>query len=247
MPQALKRLLKRSRWLLLLLSLAYLHWLPRDYVDRVVYDLFHPNPYIATQKQLDEILQELPKVKGSQLPPYYLKETYLNEPSFRSIKRNTSYYILSKKDVYRRIIGQVRVRDLMPRDEYYQSTFLFSRDTLYWGIDKRILHRLLDLQDLLAEKGYDRDAFWVRHGHRHPRYNEEVGGARKSRHLYGDAIDLVIKDINQDGKYTKDDKDIVLDLCEKYIIKNQGGIGRYPWSRTVHIDLRGRRARWDSY
>lgn len=247
MPQNLKRLLKRSPWLLLLLPFSYLHWFPRDYIDRAVYDLSHPNTYVATKKQLDELLQDSPRVKGSQLPASYLQDTYLNEPTFGSIKKNTSYYILHKKDVYRRIVGQIRVRDLMPRDEYYQRAFLFSQDSLYWGIDKRILSRLLDLQDLLEEKGYDRDAFWVRHGHRHPRYNEEVGGAGKSRHLYGDAIDLVIKDINQDGRYTPDDKDIVLDLCEKFIIKNQGGIGRYPWSRTVHIDLRGRRARWDSY
>jgi|GEM_PF-5918416 len=87
MPQPLKRLLKRSLWLLLLLPLSYLHWLPRDYVDRVVYDLFHPDTYVATKKQLDGILKEWPKIKGSQLPAPYLKDTHLNEPSFGSIKK----------------------------------------------------------------------------------------------------------------------------------------------------------------
>lgn len=247
MPWKVKRLLKLSRWLLLLIPLSYLHWIPRDYIDRSWYDLTHHNSYIANKEQLEALLKTWQRLKANELPKAYLEDTHLSASKFTGIKNNTHYYLLQKKDVYCRVVGNVRIRDLMSRDEYYQGAFLFSADTLYWGIDKRILIRLLDLQDLLEEKGYDRDAFWVRHGHRHPRYNKEVGGAGKSRHLYGDAIDLVIKDINQDGRYTPDDKDIVLDLCEKYIIKNQGGIGRYPWSKTVHIDLRGKRARWDSY
>lgn len=247
MSWKVKRLLKLSRWLLLLLPLSYLHWIPRDYIDRSWYDLTHNNSYIANKEQLEDLLKNWTSLKGNQLPKAYLKDTHLSSSKFTAIRNNTHYYLLEKKDVYRRVVGNVRIRDLMPRDEYYKGAFLFSADTLYWGIDKRILRRLLDLQDLLEKKGYDRDAFWVRHGHRHPRYNEEVGGAGKSRHLYGDAIDLVIKDINQDGRYTPDDKDIVLGLCERYIIKNRGGIGRYPWSKTVHIDLRGKRARWDSY
>jgi hypothetical protein len=39
----------------------------------------------------------------------------------------------------------------------------------------------------------------------------------------------------------------VLDLLEKEIIKSSGGIGRYPGTRAVHFDVRGYKARWDSY
>lgn len=58
---------------------------------------------------------------------------------------------------------------------------------------------------------------------------------------------MVIKDVNQDGQYTDDDKQLVIDLLERKIIKNQGGIGKYPGTRVVHMDVRGYKARWDSY
>ena len=34
----------------------------------------------------------------------------------------------------------------------------------------------------------------------------------------------------------------VLGLFDEF--KDKGGIGKYPWSRTVHFDVRGHRARW---
>jgi uncharacterized protein YcbK (DUF882 family) len=38
-----------------------------------------------------------------------------------------------------------------------------------------------------------------------------------------------------------------LDLLENEIIKNDGGIGLYPGTDRVHYDIRGTRARWNSY
>jgi len=51
----------------------------------------------------------------------------------------------------------------------------------------------------------------------------------------------------KDGKSTKEDKDIVLDTLEKKVIKNEGGLGSYPGTQSVHYDVRGVRARWDSF
>jgi uncharacterized protein YcbK (DUF882 family) len=71
---------------------------------------------------------------------------------------------------------------------------------------------------------------------------------RKSRSKFkGEAVDIVIDDINKDGYANKTDKDIILDLLENEIIKNDGGIGLYPGTDRVHYDIRGTRARWNSY
>jgi uncharacterized protein YcbK (DUF882 family) len=75
--------------------------------------------------------------------------------------------------------------------------------------------------------------------------NEAVNGVENSRHILGQAIDIVIGDINRDGGYTVEDKQIVLDILEDKVIRNAGGVGRYPGTRTVHFDTRGFRARWD--
>lgn len=244
-----KRTLKKGILFLLIIAVltAYLHWYTRDFIDQIIYDIVFSNAYISSKKDIDNALGSWEQIKGTALPKALKSYSLLDKEEYKNTLASSRYYVLLKKDVYRKVVGNVRVRDLMTRDKYYQRSFLFSSDTLYWGIDKRILYKVLALQDALEKQGYDRDAFWIRYGHRHPQYNLKVGGASRSRHLRGDAVDLVIKDINQDGRYTKKDKDIVLDLCEKQIIGKQGGIGRYPWSRTVHIDVRGKRARWDSY
>lgn len=46
---------------------------------------------------------------------------------------------------------------------------------------------------------------------------------------------------------TAEDKQIVLDFLDKEIIGNKGGIGLYPGTKAVHFDVRGHRARWNSY
>jgi len=34
---------------------------------------------------------------------------------------------------------------------------------------------------------------------------------------------------------------------EKKVIKNEDGLGLYPGTQSVHYDVRGVRARWDSF
>ena len=69
------------------------------------------------------------------------------------------------------------------------------------------------------------------------------GGASQSQHLYGRAADLVIEDINKDGDITNGDKEIALEILEG-IVGNNGGMGLYPGTMTIHIDSRGYAARW---
>ena len=65
--------------------------------------------------------------------------------------------------------------------------------------------------------------------------------------IVGEALDLRINDINDDGRRTQADKQIVLDLLEQHIIKDKGGIGKYPGTMSVHFDVRGYKARWDRH
>ncbi len=69
-------------------------------------------------------------------------------------------------------------------------------------------------------------------------HNAEVGGAKDSRHIHGDAADIRIE-----GMATK-----TLHAEAELIVGDRGGVGYYPrrGGRTgfVHIDARGTRARW---
>ena len=76
----------------------------------------------------------------------------------------------------------------------------------------------------------------VTSGTRCPAHNRAVGGAPGSRHLVGEAADIVI---------------YAMDVLEMYhsaeqIWQGTGGIGIYPTNGFVHVDVRGNRKRWST-
>ena len=92
----------------------------------------------------------------------------------------------------------------------------------------------------------------VASGFRSPSHNGVLSGAASdSRHMYGDAADIAI-DANNDGRLTEIDARLVAaasEVVERKYPDLVGGIGLYittdgaGWP-YVHIDVRGRRARW---
>ena len=92
----------------------------------------------------------------------------------------------------------------------------------------------------------------VNSGFRPPSYNRGVrGAASNSRHQYGDAADVRI-DVNGDGRFTKAELDLVVRAVaavEREHPDLVGGLGLYTSRRYsapyLHIDARGRRARWN--
>jgi len=228
------------------LALAF-HWELRDKVESIVYDFIYENNYVSTPKQIEQTLSQFQVVPLSQLPPKYLKQSKLGDKKYRPIVRKLQFFKILKRDVYQKIVGNNRIKSILTKDTRYRNSWFFSKDTLFLGIDKKVLFKVLELQAQLENKDYDKDAFFINSGHRTPAYNKAIGGASKSRHMKGQAIDMTIGDINKDGIYTKEDKKIVLDICDKKVIGNKGGIGLYPGTRAVHIDVRGYKARWNSY
>ena len=91
----------------------------------------------------------------------------------------------------------------------------------------------------------------VNAGFRTPEYNRTVpGSARNSQHQYGDAADVAI-DANADGRVDRTDTKLVALAVREVERENPdlaGGLGLYTsrkWARPfVHIDARGRPARW---
>jgi uncharacterized protein YcbK (DUF882 family) len=127
----------------------------------------------------------------------------------------------------------------------------------YVALNPRLLDKLeLVVAQLARERGtrprltvdFDVD---VHSGFRTPLYNRLVRrAAGDSRHQYGDAADVAI-DADGDGRLDARDSRLVaraVDAVERDHPDLVGGMGLYtsPRYRTpyVHIDARGRRARW---
>jgi len=123
------------------------------------------------------------------------------------------------------------------------------------GVDPVTQGYYAELKNKLIEKGYS-DNLIVVSGTRWKWHNDllhyfETGAAKQSFHLKSKAIDVIVRDINHDGKANREDVLIVKELLEDEIIGGKGGVGIYLKSNNffsrqmVHFDCRGYRARWN--
>ena len=101
-------------------------------------------------------------------------------------------------------------------------------------------------------------------GFRTPQYNAQGvgprgGRARDSRHMYGDAADVIVDadgdgvmdDLDGDGRITIRDARVLFAVAERIESRHPelvGGLSAYPANAAhgpfVHVDARGMRARW---
>jgi uncharacterized protein YcbK (DUF882 family) len=120
----------------------------------------------------------------------------------------------------------------------------------YVAMDPRLLDKLeLVFEEVMRARGrsgsVDVD---VHSGFRTPMHNRRVPrAAGDSRHQYGDAADVAV-DANGDGRVTVADIALIARAVET-VERNHpdlvGGLGTYRGgSPYAHIDVRGRRARW---
>ena len=70
-------------------------------------------------------------------------------------------------------------------------------------------------------------------GNRCVDHNGMVGGSPKSQHITGNAADIAVEGVSPTEVYEY--------CCD--LIRDRGGAGLYRWH--VHIDTRGKKARWD--
>ncbi len=233
--------------LLLLLYAAFQQPIVKERFLQFKYDLLNENVAVESKSEIDQIFNSFEHISYNKLDKAYLQWTKSDEYKYKKLLKDLDFRIINQKHFFKKIVGDFRIKDFVCRDSIYKACLFDDDRHFYWLIDKKLLYAVLEIQQSLTEKGYNKNAFWLRYGHRHPKVNEAAKAASLSRHIKGEAVDMVIQDINRDGYYSDDDKQIVLDIAEQEVIGNKGGIGRYPDSRTIHIDVRGRRARWDSY
>ena len=123
----------------------------------------------------------------------------------------------------------------------------------YAALDGRLLDKIeLVIAEIARMSGKSEDSAMtldVHSGYRTPLHNRRVTrAARDSRHQYGDAADIAI-DANGDGRISNSDTRLVARAVEAVELEHPdlaGGMGLYNRGDAsyVHIDARGKRARW---
>jgi Peptidase M15 len=194
------------------------------------------------------VLSDLPKVNYKQLPAAW-RQMMDPEKKFAGEMKNKIWYAVKGEEVFRFLAGNYRIMDFIPHDSLFKKNLEnpAKGETLYFLLNPAVVERFILLQKTLREKGHDDHAFKVTNGYRYPAFNQSLNAAPYSRHIWGEAIDFDVLDINKNGVADSIDKQIVLELLDKTIIGNLGGVGRYPGTYGLHMDVRGHRARWDSY
>lgn len=232
----------------ILLILNYLfNWQMRDSLLEFKYLLSFDDKYISDKSKIDKILSEFEILKYEELSPDYLKYTKSDNSKYKKLISNLKFFKINRNHLNQKIVGNFRLKEFICKDKFYRQCILNQTDHIICVLNPTIFYKLLELMNEMDKMKYDTKEIFITDGHRHPKNNEEIKGAKLSRHIKGEAIDFIVGDINNDGDENGTDKEQILKLLEDKIIKNEGGIGRYPGTQSLHFDVRGYRARWDSY
>lgn len=194
------------------------------------------------------VLVPFEEKQGGMLNGYRIGN-YLAETIGSSQNPPEGFLEITEGDLDLQISRHLKVSDFLNHDR--QDSW-----PRYAAVSPRLLDKIeLVISELARWHGGTPDdvsfAMDVKSGFRAPDHNRRVRrAARDSQHQYGDAADVAI-DANGDGKYTAVDARMVGLAVEIVELKHPqlvGGLGIYTGghARTtyVHIDARGKRARW---
>jgi hypothetical protein len=84
---------------------------------------------------------------------------------------------------------------------------------------------------------------WILSGYRHERYNQAIGGARHSQHVYEHSFESVATDLRF-ARGTPAQWAAEARRLRTTKNRGKGGVGRYDRSGFVHVDNRGYKADW---
>jgi hypothetical protein len=174
--------------------------------------------------------------------------TYLAERARGKTPPPEGFLEITPADVDLPITKHLLVGDFLNHDQQ-------GKWPSYAAVNPKLLDKLeLVIQEIArwhGDKAVADIAIDVHSGFRAPEHNRRVRrAASDSQHQYGDAADVAI-DANGDGKLTAIDSRMVGLAVEIVELKHPelvGGLGIYTSGHSstnyVHIDVRGRRARW---
>ena len=193
------------------------------------------------------VLVPFEEKEGAMLRGYRIG-TYIAERVAGRQPPPTGFLEITPADVDLQITKHLRVGDFLNHDQVgvWPS---------YAAVNPKLLDKLeLVIQEIArwhGDKAVADIELDVHSGFRAPEHNRKIRrAARDSQHQYGDAADVAI-DANGDGKLTAIDSRMVGLAVEIVELKHPdlvGGLGIYTSGHSstnyVHIDVRGRRARW---
>jgi uncharacterized protein YcbK (DUF882 family) len=140
----------------------------------------------------------------------------------------------------------------LPLSAHYRlADFLCKGHRGVVAVNPNLVAKLESLIGSLRSDGYQVRKLRLLSGFRTPGYNRAIGNrTNRSRHLHGDAADVLADDFNRDGRMDRKDAQILMAAVDRIdvLVPLRGGAAIYPpgpghgW--FVHTDTRGQSIRW---
>jgi hypothetical protein len=227
------------------LSLIYVYS-PKK-IEMVVYDMIHHNGNVTSFEAYKKILASYPSVGYDDLPANVQRQMQSPKGITRPEIRNLRFSVIPIGDAYRKMMLDKRIFQFTSMDLRPARTWWTGKKVFYLCADPWLMDMTFQLFGELNARGYNPAAIAIQSSYRTTSHNDKVGGALNSMHLFGKAFDLNIGDVNRDGIRNQQDKQIVYTMLDSKLIGNQGGLGFYPNTMIIHMDVRGKRSRWNHY
>ncbi|MCB0850719.1 MAG: DUF882 domain-containing protein [Bacteroidetes bacterium] len=219
-----------------------------DPIIAPIYDLYTGQQPVDHAKDAKKALANFPSLSFDEIATLPYGKTYgVIEPGHAPRYKTQRFIQINWFQRYRYVAGKVRIKDFLLKDRLIRNRIPIpdQAKVQYLLISPAIVEKIILLQKEMDKAGLDSDAFKVTSGFRPPVYNKQVKGKPKSRHLHGDAVDIIVFDVNRDGKINQEDENAVFQILENKIIRGGGGLGTYKSTQNlIHFDTRGYRARW---
>lgn len=232
--------------LIILVSICSYIFYSRN-IESFFYDLKHNNQQVLNLYQLKNSVSNYSVLNFNQLPEALKSKMKSAEINYKNKFSELKFYKIPKDDLYKKVYMNQRLIDLCSSEQRELYLWFSSTRYFYIMVNFDLFDILFRLNSILNKKGFFNENIKINSAYRSPSTNDKVHGAKNSMHLFGKALDLKIGDINKDGIVTEQDKKIVYDILDKNLINNKGGLGYYPKTMILHMDIRGSRARWNQY
>jgi hypothetical protein len=142
-------------------------------------------------------------------------------------------------------------RDVRLSTHFTINDFLCKGDPSLVAVSPKLVAKLESLIGTLRGDGYKVEKLRLMSAFRTPGYNRSIGNRTShSRHIHGDAADVLADDFNRDGSIDKQDAGILMAAISRLDTTQafRGGAALYPPSGShgwfVHTDTRGEATRW---
>jgi len=156
-------------FVIMIIMVSAKDWRVQEPFYHIYYILTQGNQRVNDKDELDKLLASFKLIEYKDLIEEYKSYTKTESANYKNLLKNKSYYGIRRKDIFKNIVGPIKVRELVSKDKYYRASIKDGSKEYMWLISKELLLKLFNLRKALEQDGYNPNAMTITNGHKHPK------------------------------------------------------------------------------